>query len=57
MTDPALMTIPLDDHMAHRGHAVFDTCTLVDGKVSRSTCVSLVCVSIGIFGNVNKAVQ
>ena len=24
--DPALMTVHLDDHMIHRGHAVFDTC-------------------------------
>lgn len=30
--DPALMLIPLDDHMSIRGHAVFDTCTISDGK-------------------------
>ena len=29
--NPALMTIPLDDHMVHRGHGVFDTCLIVDG--------------------------
>jgi 4-amino-4-deoxychorismate lyase len=28
VTDPALMILPLDDHMVHRGHAVFDTATL-----------------------------
>src|SRR5438132_13386606 len=28
VTDPALMVLPLDDHMVHRGHAVFDTATL-----------------------------
>ena len=28
ITDPALMQIPLDDHLVHRGHGVFDTCTL-----------------------------
>lgn len=33
VTDPALMVLPLDDHMAHRGHAVFDTAALVDGKL------------------------
>ena len=25
VTDPSLMVLPLDDHMCHRGHAVFDT--------------------------------
>ncbi|XP_077212482.1 D-amino-acid transaminase, chloroplastic-like [Tasmannia lanceolata] len=29
--DPALMVIPIDDHMVHRGHGVFDTAMLVDG--------------------------
>jgi 4-amino-4-deoxychorismate lyase len=28
VTDPALMVLPLDDHMVHRGHGVFDTATL-----------------------------
>ncbi|GEM_PF-5573189 len=28
VTDPALMVLPLDDPMVHRGHAVFDTATL-----------------------------
>ena len=31
VTDPALMVLPLDDHMVHRGHAVFDTATLTQG--------------------------
>lgn len=35
MTDAALMTIPLDDHMVHRGHGVFDTATLRNGRVYR----------------------
>lgn len=30
--DPALMTVPLDDHGFHRGHAVFDTCNVADGR-------------------------
>ncbi|CAN6441640.1 unnamed protein product [Victoria cruziana] len=30
-TDPAVMVIPMDDHMVHRGHGVFDTATIVDG--------------------------
>ena len=33
ITDPALMVIHADDHMVHRGHAVFDTAILVKGHV------------------------
>ena len=33
VTDPALMVLPLDDHMVHRGHAVFDTAAIVDGNL------------------------
>src|SRR5690242_14174441 len=33
VTDPALMVLPLDDHMVHRGHAVFDTATLTNGML------------------------
>ncbi|KAM5586133.1 D-amino-acid transaminase, chloroplastic [Rosa sericea] len=29
--DPALMVIPIDDHMVHRGHGVFDTAILLNG--------------------------
>lgn len=35
ITDPALMQIPLDDHLVHRGHGVFDTCTLSGGTLYR----------------------
>jgi 4-amino-4-deoxychorismate lyase len=31
-TDPSLMMIPLDDHGFHRGHCVFDTCALEEGR-------------------------
>jgi branched-subunit amino acid aminotransferase/4-amino-4-deoxychorismate lyase len=31
-TDPALMQIPFDDHMALRGHSVFDSCTVYNGQ-------------------------
>src|SRR5688572_20907223 len=31
--DPALMVLPLDDHMVHRGHGVFDTATLTQGML------------------------
>ncbi|KAI4333635.1 hypothetical protein L6164_018416 [Bauhinia variegata] len=31
--DPALMVIPIDDHMVHRGHGVFDTAILFDGYI------------------------
>src|SRR4249919_2296484 len=33
VTDPALMLIPFDDHMVHRGHGIFDTAGLVGGKI------------------------
>lgn len=31
-TERALFTVPMDDHMVHRGHAVFDTCSIKRGK-------------------------
>jgi 4-amino-4-deoxychorismate lyase len=31
--DPALMVLPLDDHMVHRGHGVFDTAALIHGRL------------------------
>ncbi|XP_061336509.1 D-amino-acid transaminase, chloroplastic-like isoform X2 [Gastrolobium bilobum] len=30
-TDPVAMVIPMDDHMVHRGHGVFDTAAIMDG--------------------------
>jgi 4-amino-4-deoxychorismate lyase len=33
VTDPALMILPLDDHMVHRGHAVFDTALIANGML------------------------
>lgn len=33
VTDPAFMVLPLDDHMVHRGHAVFDTAAIINGKL------------------------
>jgi len=33
VTDPAMMVLPLDDHMVHRGHAVFDTANLAHGML------------------------
>ncbi|MCC7032231.1 MAG: D-amino-acid transaminase [Acidobacteria bacterium] len=33
VTDPALMVLPFDDHMVHRGHGIFDTAGLVDGNI------------------------
>src|SRR5512134_4021633 len=33
VTDPALMVVPFDDHMVHRGHGVFDTAAIADGKI------------------------
>ena len=33
VTDPALMVLPFDDHIVHRGHGVFDTAAIVNGKI------------------------
>src|SRR5919106_1783063 len=33
VNDPALMVLPLDDHMVHRGHSVFDTATVTHGML------------------------
>ena len=33
VSDPALMVLPADDHLVHRGHAVFDTANIAHGKV------------------------
>jgi 4-amino-4-deoxychorismate lyase len=33
VTDPALMVLPFDDHMVHRGHGIFDTAGLVSGRI------------------------
>lgn len=33
VTDPALMVLPFDDHMVHRGHGIFDTASLVNHKI------------------------
>ncbi len=33
VTDPALMLVPIDDHMVHRGDGVFDTCKCVGGSL------------------------
>lgn len=33
VTDPALMVIPFDDHMVHRGHGIFDTASIVGGRI------------------------
>lgn len=32
-TDPALMLVPIDDHMVHRGDALFETCKTISGAV------------------------
>lgn len=32
-TDPALMAVPLDDHLVHRGDGVFDTFRCVRGRI------------------------
>ncbi|MBW2092349.1 MAG: aminotransferase class IV [Deltaproteobacteria bacterium] len=33
VTDPLLMTVPVDDHLVHRADGVFDVARCVDGKV------------------------
>ena len=32
ITDPVAMSVPIDDHGFHRGHCVFDTANVADGK-------------------------
>lgn len=32
-THPMFMTVPMDDHMVHRGHAVFDTAIVAGGHI------------------------
>jgi len=33
ITDPALMILPIDDHMVHRGDGVFEAMKIVDGSI------------------------
>jgi branched-chain amino acid aminotransferase len=33
VTDPDLMTVPIDDHLVHRGDGVFDVMRCVDGRI------------------------
>jgi 4-amino-4-deoxychorismate lyase len=33
VTEPALMVVAADDHGVHRGHAVFDTAALIEGRI------------------------
>ncbi|GBG74343.1 hypothetical protein CBR_g18754 [Chara braunii] len=33
ISDPAAMVIPMDDHMVHRSHGVFDTTNLINGHL------------------------
>jgi branched-subunit amino acid aminotransferase/4-amino-4-deoxychorismate lyase len=33
VTDPTLMTVPLDDHMVHRGDGVFETFKCIEGSL------------------------
>jgi 4-amino-4-deoxychorismate lyase len=35
ITDPGLMSLPVDDHMANRGHGMFDTGGFADGRFYR----------------------
>ena len=43
--DPALMVVPMDDHLVHRGHAVFDTATMTQvlGQTGLSPSEGLCC--------------
>jgi 4-amino-4-deoxychorismate lyase len=42
-TDPSAMLVPLDDHMVHRGHAVFDTYVRTSLAHMRGTIHKVVC--------------
>ena len=36
VTDPALMVVSVDDHLVHRGHAVFDTAILNEASCMKT---------------------
>ena len=42
VTDPALMVLPFDDHMVHRGHGIFDTAGIVNGQFGLSPYLCIV---------------
>ncbi|XP_065851122.1 D-amino-acid transaminase, chloroplastic isoform X2 [Euphorbia lathyris] len=44
-TDPAAMVIPMDDHMVHRGHGVFDTAAIMNGESIRRILIQTASVS------------
>ena len=49
--DPAMMVLPIDDHMVHRGHGVFDTACLLDGYARTIVSLYKHCVFIvGLTG-------
>ena len=45
-TDPAAMVIPIDDHMVHRGHGVFDTAAIRDGSVT--CCLTIQYITLNL---------
>ncbi|XP_039044234.1 D-amino-acid transaminase, chloroplastic-like [Hibiscus syriacus] len=57
VTDEAAMVIPMDDHMVHRGHGVFDTAAIMNGhlyeldqhvdRILRSATMSKIALPIG----------
>ena len=47
-TDPAAMVIPMDDHIVHRGHGVFDTAAVMDGLVYNEYSIRIYDYLIGV---------
>ena len=51
-TDPAMMSIPADDHLAHRGDGVFESLKCIDGQLYNADAhlsrLELSCAGIGM---------
>ena len=54
-TDPALMVVPMDDHLVHRGHAVFDTTTMTQVIHTVPAQTPCAVAAVGVAVAVRKA--
>lgn len=59
VTDPALMAVPLDDHLVHRGDGIFESFKCVDGNIYNLEAhfdrLDRSCVRIGLSVPVDRA--
>ena len=49
VTDPALMVIPFDDHMVHRGHGIFDTAGIFHDSLWATLRIGLVTTIVSLL--------